>query len=515
MLRNTFLHVPGVGPNTERKIWEGNIFTWNKFTKSNGLEIPPKAAQKISDHLTLSENALRRKEVRFFSKTLPKSEWWRLYPEFKNSTAFLDIETTGLSFYYNNVTLIGLFNGKEFKVYTRGQNLPDFEDEIEKYSLIVTYNGTLFDLPFLSSEFDHLSLPPVHIDLRFLLKRLGYTGGLKSIEKQFGISREDEVNNIDGFGATILWHRYMHGDCSALELLLKYNFSDVTNLKVLMELGYSMMKERLRPTKPNHHNRARWLSGQTICVPTAEVNKKLFTAAWRKAYSARNYHETLKPSIDIDMLLAKLDGRRAAPPKVVGIDLRASDARKSGVALMKGELVETGLVEKDDEIVDLMLKWKPSLISIDAPLSLPKGRDCVSDTCECRQFGITRECERILRNRGINVFWCLIQSMQGLTERGMKLAQQLRQLGFNVIESYPGAAQDILGITRKKISTTELKQGLIDFGLSGEFEDAKVTHDELDAITSALVGYFYLTDWYEALGNEDEGYLIVPKTNKL
>jgi len=514
MLRNTFLHVPGVGPNTERKIWADNIFTWSNFAKSNGFEIPPKTAQKIGDYLALSENALSKREVQFFSGTLPKREWWRLYPEFKNSTAFLDIETTGLSFYYDNITLIGLFNGKEFKVYIRGQNLPDFKDEVEKYSLLVTYNGTLFDLPFLSSEFGEVNFPPIHIDLRFLLKRLGYTGGLKSIEKQFGISREDEVDNIDGFGATILWHRYMRGDCGALELLLKYNFYDVTNLEVLMELGYSMMKERLLP-KPSHLTHARRLSGQTIHVPTAKANRKFFTAAWKEVCSASNNHETLKPSIDIDMLLAKLDGRRAAPPKVVGIDLRASDARKSGMALMKGELVETGLVEKDGEIVDLMLKWKPNLISIDSPLSLPKGRDCVSDACECRKFGITRECERILRRRGINVFWCLIQSMQGLTERGMKLAQQLQELGFNVIESYPGAAQDILGITRKKVSTTELKQGLIDFGLCGEFVDSKITHDEMDAITSALVGYFYLTGWYEALGNEDEGYLIVPKPNKI
>ena len=514
MLRNTFLHIPGVGPTTERKLWERDAFSWSQFTGSNGGEIPQKTAEKISNYLTLSENALKGKEIQFFSRTLPKREWWRLYPEFKNSTAFLDIETTGLSFYYDNITLIGLFNGKEFKVYIRGQNLPDFKDEIQKYLLLVTYNGTLFDLPFLSSEFDQLSLPPVHIDLRFLLKRLNYTGGLKSIEKQFGISREDEVDNIDGFGATILWHRYMRGDCGALELLLKYNFYDVTNLRVLMELGYSMMKERLL-SSPSHFTHARRPGGQTICVPTAKANKRLFTAAWSEAYSARNYHETLNPSIDIDMLLAKLDGRRAAPPKVVGIDLRASDVRKSGVALMKGELVETGLVEKDGEIVDLMLKWKPNLISIDSPLSLPKGRDCVSNECECRKFGITRECERILRRRGINVFWCLIQSMQGLTERGMRLAQQLRELGFNVIESYPGAAQDILGIIRKKVSTKELKQGLIDLGLSGTFVDSKITHDEMDAITSALVGYFYLADMYEALGNEDEGYLIVPKSNKL
>lgn len=514
MLRETFLHIPGVGPNTERKLWERKVFSWSNFTKSNGSGIPQKTAEGITNYLALSENALRRKEVQFFSTTLPKSEWWRLYPEFRNSTVFLDIETTGLSFYYNNVTLVGLFNGKEFKVYVRGQNLLDFKDEIEKYSLLVTYNGTLFDLPFLSSEFSEVKFPPVHIDLRFLLRRLGYTGGLKSIEKQLGIFREDGVDNIDGFGATILWHRYMRGDLDALKLLLRYNFSDVTNLKVLMEFGYSMMKERILSGLSNSSDTPR-PGSQALYSPITKANQKFPASAWREVYSAQNNHEIVEPSINIETLLSKLDGHRGSPPKVVGIDLRASDARKSGMALMEAGSVQTRLVEKDSEIVDLMLQWKPDLISIDSPLSLPKGRHCISDECECRKFGISRECERILRSRNINVFWCLIQSMQGLTERGMRLAQQLRELGFNVIESYPGAAQDILGITRKKISTEELKQGLIDFGLVGLFEYNKTTHDELDAITSALVGYFYLSGWYEALGNEDEGYLIVPKSDKL
>jgi uncharacterized protein YprB with RNaseH-like and TPR domain/predicted nuclease with RNAse H fold len=504
MLRNTFLHIPGVGPKTERNLWEKKAFSWSGFTKSNGYGIPQKTAKRITEYLVLSENALRRKEVQFFSRTLPKSEWWRLYPEFKNSTAFLDIETTGLSFYYNNVTLIGLFNGKEFKVYIRGQNLPDFKDEIGKYSLLVTYNGTLFDLPFLSSEFGEVNFPSVHIDLRFLLRRLGYTGGLKSLEKQLGISRQSEVVGIDGFGATILWNRYTRGDLDALKLLLQYNFADVTNLEVLMELSYSMMRGRILS------GLGHWPTNQKIPPPDAKLTRKLFTSVWEEIYSNHNNCRATENSVSIETLLMKLNGRRGSPPKVVGIDLRASDVRKSGVALMKGELVETGLVEKDGEIVDLMLKWKPDLISIDSPLSLPKGRDCVSDECECRKFGITRECERILRSRNINVFWCLIQSMQGLTERGMRLAQQLRKLGFDVIESYPGAAQDILGITRKKVSTEELKQGLIDFGLAGLFEHNKITHDELDAITSALVGYFYLSGCFEALGNESEGYLIIP-----
>jgi uncharacterized protein YprB with RNaseH-like and TPR domain/predicted nuclease with RNAse H fold len=512
MLKNTFLHIPGVGPNTERRIWEGGGFSWADFNRSDGFDIPTHTKDRISEYLVLSESALRKREVEFFSRTLPKREWWRLYQEFQDSTAFVDIETTGLSFYYDNITLIGLFNGKQFKVYLRGQNLADFKEQIKKYQLLVTFNGCLFDLPFISSEFDQIQLPPAHIDLRFLLKRLGFTGGLKAIEKQLDIRREDEINGIDGLDATILWHRYIRGDRGALELLLKYNFADVTNLRALMNLGYYMMRDKLLTESSHLTNRA-WPANRTLCRPTIKPNKELLTVACKQIYPARNSGKD-KPRINIGTLLSKLHRYRNTP-KAAGIDLRASEIRASGIALLDGKSVETRLIKEDSQIIDLMLKWKPDLISIDSPLSLPKGRDCVNDKCECRKFGITRECERILRSRNINVFWCLIQSMQGLTDRGMKLAQQLRQLGFQVIESYPGAAQDILGIARKKLSTEELKQGLSDFGLSGAFVDYRPTHDELDAITCALVGYFYLSGCYEALGNTDEGYLIIPKSYKL
>jgi hypothetical protein len=51
---------------------------------------------------------------------------------------------------------------------------------------------------------------------------------------------------------------------------------------------------------------------------------------------------------------------------------------------------------------------------------------------------------------------------------------------------------------------------LLDFGITGSLEKETPTHDELDAITSAIVGYCYLAGDYEALGNDVEGYLIVP-----
>jgi predicted nuclease with RNAse H fold len=105
--------------------------------------------------------------------------------------------------------------------------------------------------------------------------------------------------------------------------------------------------------------------------------------------------------------------------------------------------------------------------------------------------------------------------MQALTIRGIKLANELKKHNIEVIESFPGAAQDILQIPRKKTSLEELKQGLIDFGITGDFKDKIISHDELDAITSALVGYFYLSNHYEALGNKDEDYLIIPSLSKI
>jgi predicted nuclease with RNAse H fold len=90
-----------------------------------------------------------------------------------------------------------------------------------------------------------------------------------------------------------------------------------------------------------------------------------------------------------------------------------------------------------------------------------------------------------------------------------------REMGFIVIESYPGAAQDIMGIPRKQKGLNHLIGGLQAFGIRGQVNKPDVTHDEIDAVTSAVVGYFYLVGHYEALGNEVEDYLIIPSIEVL
>src|SRR5690606_35283848 len=103
----------------------------------------------------------------------PSNQAWRLFEDFCTSCVYLDIETTGLGSYGDHVTTIALYDGKSLRTYVHGINLEDFVRDIRDYKLIITYNGITFDVPFLQRQF-HTTLDQAHIDLRYLLKSLGY-----------------------------------------------------------------------------------------------------------------------------------------------------------------------------------------------------------------------------------------------------------------------------------------------------------------------------------------------------
>lgn len=198
--------------------------------------------------------------------------------------------------------------------------------------------------------------------------------------------------------------------------------------------------------------------------------------------------------------------------KIVGIDLTGSETKASGWALLQHGTAQTKRVLSNQDVIEATIKEQPSVISIDAPLSLPAGRITVFDDDPGRKlYGITRECERIMTKRGFRSYPPLIRSMQKLTQRGIYLAGEFRKLGYEVIEGYPGITQDLLGIPRKRKSKEYLLKGLQAFGIKGTYDQKGTTHDEWDAITAALVGYFFLAGKYERLGNEVEGYLVIPK----
>lgn len=243
MLLQTFCHVPGIGEKIERKIWQEGINTWEEALNYPALEkiIPSPFSRSSRSFLYRSLQKLEKGEARFFKEHLDSYNHWRLFPHFQNDTVFLDIETTGLNPPQDYVTAITIFDGKRIKTFIQGINLPKFKEEIMKYKVIVTFNGKCFDIPFLEHHLG-IKFPQVHLDLRFILRSLGFRGGLKACEKSIGIDR-GELRNVNGYTAVLLWQKYREGCPEALETLLAYNVADTVNLEKLMVFAYN---EKLR-----------------------------------------------------------------------------------------------------------------------------------------------------------------------------------------------------------------------------------------------------------------------------
>ena len=240
MLVNTFLHIPYVSEKTEQRLWREGIMTWDDILDK---EISIHHSDIIKRYVLLSKENYLSKNHEFFSRRLLSKYHWRAYDDFKDNTCFLDIETTGLDRNRDELTVIGLYTGTTSKVFINGINMDAFKDEIKKYSFIVTFNGALFDLPFIRTKFPDLTFNHFHADLRFIMRRLGYTGGLKKIEKSLGIQRESDLDGMTGLDAVRLWHKYKReNDKKALDTLVRYNTADIRNLKTMIEFAYPKLK---------------------------------------------------------------------------------------------------------------------------------------------------------------------------------------------------------------------------------------------------------------------------------
>lgn len=253
MLYSTFCHIQGIDAKAEDLLWRSGIVQWSDAHHALGTgtgdakvdKLLQKMARDGAGELGGGRDIWQESEVRaeagdalWFGHRLKPAEQWRLFTRFQARTAYVDIETTGLSPATSHITTIALYDGKNVYTYVYGKNLQDFCTDICRYDVLVTFNGKCFDVPFLEQFFGQ-KFDMAHIDLRYVLKKVGLSGGLKKIEHECGIGR-NELEGVDGYTAVILWKLYkktQHQE--VLDTLLAYNIEDVLHLETLAGIAYN------------------------------------------------------------------------------------------------------------------------------------------------------------------------------------------------------------------------------------------------------------------------------------
>lgn len=176
--------------------------------------------------------------------------------------------------------------------------------------------------------------------------------------------------------------------------------------------------------------------------------------------------------------------------KSIGIDLAALGKNPTGIAILEGLEVGTGILHSDSEIIKDIYEEDPDIVAIDAPLSFPRGM---------KGF---RSCERKLIKLGFRFFPPVFKHMKLLTQRGMKLASILRG-SFEVIEVHPKTSMKILGIDDiEDLNTLKIMP-----------KSKKASRHEFDAIIASYTGFLHLKKRTEVIKNE--GSIVIPVSTQI
>ncbi|MBS0182037.1 MAG: ribonuclease H-like domain-containing protein [Nitrospira sp.] len=251
MLTSSFIFLPGVGPVTERRWWQEGLFDWRSF-----LDRPSVAG--LSEHrkiwydeqLREAQSLTEKGHVHILGSRLPRRDHWRLYETCRSRVGYLYIETTGASPESGEVTVVGFHREGRTTSLVCGENLTAerLQTELDHCTLLVTFFGSVFDVPYLCAKFPGLRFPTLHFDLCFAARRLALRGGLKHIEQEMGIDRNTTISGLDGLDAVRLWFQWRRGDTIARDTLLSYNRADTENLVLLANRFYEEMVSRFGPS---------------------------------------------------------------------------------------------------------------------------------------------------------------------------------------------------------------------------------------------------------------------------
>jgi hypothetical protein len=146
VLKNTFIHLKGIGDQKEYALWQNGVLTHDDALTNNVL------ATRKSCLLNSKRALLDRNWYSFYEGMRPKDHW-RLFGDLVEETAYIDIETTGLSSSTDVITTAIVHSHRSTHVFVNGMNLDGLPSFLSRFNLIVTYNGKCFDIPFIERYF--------------------------------------------------------------------------------------------------------------------------------------------------------------------------------------------------------------------------------------------------------------------------------------------------------------------------------------------------------------------------
>ena len=236
MINETFLHLAGVGPVTERRIRDGGVSDWDvALARPEILPFAGQRLERLISQLQGCRAALEADDIAFLVNTLVKKEQWRILGRYNDRVTYFDIETSDLSYDAYVTVIVAWHRGKLLR-FVHGENLDGFLDLLDNVELLVSFNGTTFDIPQVLRAWNIPEIPCPHIDLRWQCYHVGWRGGLKQIERKLGITRPEALRDVDGHMAVWLWRRWKyHQDKDSLDLLVYYCGADVITLPMLVE----------------------------------------------------------------------------------------------------------------------------------------------------------------------------------------------------------------------------------------------------------------------------------------
>jgi uncharacterized protein YprB with RNaseH-like and TPR domain len=248
VIERTFQIVKGVGPWREKDIWARGYPDWASFEQAKETV----ASEGIDAELRAAIVRARGASLVELAAMFPEREHWRLYPRFVEQAAFLDLEADG----DEQITVGGVFDAQGVATFIRDfegpRALQHLATRLEQSPVWVTFNGGTFDIPVLRRHFPSLSKPVVHIDLRFLVRRVRLKGGLKEVEETLGLHRPPHLKGIRGFDAIRLWREWQTTkNPDALRILVEYNLYDAINLRALVDVCITRAAEQLAWDEPH------------------------------------------------------------------------------------------------------------------------------------------------------------------------------------------------------------------------------------------------------------------------